>query len=321
MNKKFLILLKIFFTIFLLGVIFYRIDINELLKLYKRINFKYLVPAILAYYFAFLFLSLRWKFLLLEHSSKVRLSEIFKVYLLGMLINTVSPSTLGVDVLRGYLIEKKIKSGKSFAFASVLIDRIVGLFGIFSFAPFGLLFIKGIPNSHILLLFCIFISFSIISLLFVTQSHFFEVNFKKLIKSVPLLGINKKIENFYNSYKTYSKYKKLLFFSFILTIFLQVFFSIQAYYCARTLSFNISPFVFIFIIPLINALNLIPLTISGLGVREAGFYILFSKYFSPESSVSISLLYFLSGVIANLPFGIYLFKSPFKSEKRPKNYL
>lgn len=308
-------------TFFLLGVIFYKIDINEFLKIYKRINFKYLVPAILAYYFAFLFLSLRWKFLLLGYSGKVKLLEIFRVYLLGMLINTVSPSTLGVDVLRGYLIEKKIKSGKSFAFASVLVDRIVGLFGIFSFAPFGLLFLKGIPNSHLLLLFCVIISFSIILILFLTQSNFFERIFKNLIKNIHFGEINKKIERFYDSYKIYSRYKRLLFFSFILTIFLQTFFSIQAYYCARTLSFNISPFIFIFIIPLINALNLIPLTISGLGIREAGFYILFSQYFSPESSVSISFLYFISGVFANLPFGIYLFKSPFESEKEIKNYL
>lgn len=279
-------------------------------------NFFHIILSIVFYYLAFILLSVRWKLLLLDYSKDFTLSEIFKIYLLGMLVNTVSPATLGVDVLRGYMIGEKIKSGKSFAFASVLVDRFVGLFGIFSFAPFGILFIKGIPNSKKLIFVSLLFSFIIIFLFFITWSDLFENIYKKVLAKFPFTSLRDKFYGLYDSFKIYSRYKKLLILSYFLTIFLQSFFSIQAYFCARAISINLSPIVFIFIIPLINSLNSIPLTISGLGIREAGFFALFSSYFSLETSVSLSFLYFISGVVGNIPFAVYLFKSPFKSEKK-----
>ncbi|MEO0270754.1 MAG: lysylphosphatidylglycerol synthase transmembrane domain-containing protein [candidate division WOR-3 bacterium] len=315
MNKKIIFLLKLFLTFIILGFIFYKIDIKEFLSIYRKTNLFHIILSIIFYYLAFVFLSIRWKLLLLEHSRNFTVSEIFKIYLLGMLVNTVSPATLGVDVLRGYMIGEKIKSGKSFAFASVLVDRFIGLFGIFSFAPFGILFLKGIPNSKKLIFISFLFSFLIILLFYISWTDIFENIYKKILSRFPFTSLRDKFFKLYDSFKIYSKHKKLLILSYFLTIFLQTFFSIQAYFCARAISINLSPLVFIFIIPLINSLNSIPLTISGLGIREAGFYALFSSYFSLETSVSLSLLYFISGVVANIPFGVYLFKSPFKSEK------
>ncbi len=316
MNKRLFLFLRILLTLLILGIIFYKIDFRKLISIYKNINFAYLLLAIFFYYLAFILLSLRWKILLIGHSRDFKLSEIFKVYLLGMLVNTISPATLGVDILRGYMISTKIESGKSFAFASVLVDRLTGLFGIFSFVPFSVLILKGLPNpGKIILLFILFALF-IVLIFYISWTPVFERIFKRAVSPIAFLKLNERLMKFYDSYRIYSSHKKLLISAYFLTLLLQATFSIQAYFCAKALSLTLSPFVFIFLIPLINSLNFVPVTISGLGVREAGFYALFSSYFTPESSISISLLYFISGVIANLPFGVYLFKSPFKNEKK-----
>jgi len=316
LNKRLFLFFRILLTFLILGIIFYKIDIRKFISIYKNINLIYLLLAIFFYYLAFVFLSLRWKILLIGHSKDFKLSEIFKVYLLGMLVNTISPATLGVDILRGYMISTKIESGKSFAFASVLVDRLMGLFGIFSFVPFSVLVLKGLPNPGRIILLFIFFAFFIILIFYISWTPGFEILFKRAVSPLSFLKLNERLMKFYDSYKIYSDHKKLLISGYFLTLLLQATFSIQAYFCAKALSLNLSPFVFIFLIPLINSLNFVPVTISGLGVREAGFYALFSSYFTPESSVSISLLYFISGVIANLPFGVYLFKSPFKNEKK-----
>ncbi len=316
MNKRLFLFFRILLTFLILGIIFYKIDFRKFISIYKNINLAYLLLAIFFYYLAFVFLSLRWKILLIGHSKDFKLSEIFKVYLLGMLVNTISPATLGVDILRGYMISTKIESGKSFAFASVLVDRLMGLFGIFSFVPFSVLILKGLPNPGRIILLFIFFAFFIILIFYISWTPAFEKLFKRAVSPLSFLKLNERLMKFYDSYKIYSDHKKLLISGYFLTLLLQATFSIQAYFCAKALSLNLSPFVFVFLIPLINSLNFVPVTISGLGVREAGFYALFSSYFTPESSVSISLLYFISGVIANLPFGLYLFKSPFKNEKK-----
>jgi len=316
LNKKLFLFLRILFTFLILGVIFYKIDFKKFLSIYKNINPFYLLPAIFFYYLAFVLLSLRWKILLIQHGKDFKLSEIFKVYLLGMVVNTISPATLGVDILRGYMISTKIQSGKSFAFASVLVDRLTGLFGIFSFVPFSVFILKGLPNPGRIIFLFILLSLSIIVLFYFSFTPAFEKIFKSAFSPLSFLKLNERLMKFYDAYKIYSAHKKEVISAYFITLLLQSFFSIQAYFCARALSLNLSPFIFVFLIPLINSLNFIPVTISGLGVREAGFYALFSFYFTPESSVSISLLYFASGVVANLPFGVYLFKSPFESEKK-----
>ncbi len=315
MNKKISLFLRILLTFLILGFILYKINIKELLLIYKNINFIYILVAIFFYYFAFLILSLRWKFLLLNYSKKFSINEIFKVYLLGMVVNTISPATLGVDILRSILISKKIEEGKAFAFASVLVDRLMGLIGIFSFVPVSILILKRLENPLKLMFVFISFTFLIIALLYFSWSNFFEKTFRKFISKIKFFGIDEKLLKFYNSYKIYYKYPKILFFSYFLTILLQSSFSIQAFFCAKSLGFDFSPFLFIFLVPLINALNFVPITISGIGIREAGFYVLFSYYLSPEKAVSLSFLYFLTGVFANLPFVYYFFKNPLKNEK------
>ncbi len=316
MNKKLFLLLRILLTFLILGIIFSRIDFKKLISIYRNINFIYIFPAIFSYYLAFIFLSLRWKILLIEHAKDFKLSEIFKIYLLGMLVNTISPATLGVDILRGYMVSTKIQRGKSFAFASVLVDRLIGFFGIFSFVPFSVFILKGFPDLDKIILLSILFALFIILIFYFSWTSFFERVFKRALSPLSFLKLNERLIKFYDSYKVYSNNKKLLISGYFLTLLLQTFFSLQAYFCAKALFFNLSPLVFVFLVPLINSLNFLPVTISGLGVREAGFYVLFSFYFPAEVSISISLLYFISGVVANLPFVIYLFKSPFKDENK-----
>ncbi|MEO0299879.1 MAG: hypothetical protein ABIM58_03755, partial [candidate division WOR-3 bacterium] len=65
MNKKIIFLLKLFLTFIILGFIFYKIDIKEFLSIYRKTNFFHIILSIIFYYLAFVFLSIRWKLLLL----------------------------------------------------------------------------------------------------------------------------------------------------------------------------------------------------------------------------------------------------------------
>ena len=56
----------------------------------------------------------------------------------------------------------------------------------------------------------------------------------------------------------------------------------------------------------INFLSMIPVSISGLGVREGGFVIFFQGILSQEQALALSVLYFLSSVIVSLSGGVLL---------------
>jgi uncharacterized protein (TIRG00374 family) len=298
--------LRIFFSFLILFFIFKKIEIRNLFEGLKKMNYFYFFISFIFYWVTLFFLSYRWKILLIPFLKKsVSIFEIFKVYMLGMLINTITPATAGVDISRGIILSK-YTNGYSRGFASVVVDRITGMIGIFLIAFIFLIFsIKGKGNLFALIL--IFLFLSIFSL-FLFYIPFVKTIFEKI-------KIFNKLLNFYNAINSYKRSFKLVLYSTFLAIPVQISFSLIAFFVAKSFGMNGKINLFIVYVPIINALNVIPFTISGFGIREGAFLIFFKDYFLKEKIILVSIFYWFVSAIGNLPALYYLFKNPFKEEK------
>ena len=56
----------------------------------------------------------------------------------------------------------------------------------------------------------------------------------------------------------------------------------------------------LFFVTAINFIAMIPVTISGIGVREGGFVLLFSAYMTKEAALSLSLTYYITSVAVSI---------------------
>ena len=300
------LVLRILFSFLILFFIFKKIEIKYLFEGLKDINYFYFFISFIFYWITLFFLSYRWKILLIPFLKKsISIFEIFKVYMLGMLINTITPATTGVDISRGIILSK-YTNGYSKGFASVLVDRITGMIGIFLIAfIFSIFSLKGKENLFILIL--IFLILSIFSL-FLFYIPFIKRIFEKI-------KIFKKLLNFYYAMNSYKKNFKLILYSTFLAMPVQISFSLIAFFVSKSFGIEGSINLFILYVPIINALNVIPFTISGFGIREAGFLIFFKDYFLKEKIILTSIFYWLVSAIGNLPALYYLFKNPLKEEK------
>ena len=82
---------------------------------------------------------------------------------------------------------------------------------------------------------------------------------------------------------------------------------------ARALSLSIPLTAAAVFVPLVSLAGMVPVSVNGLGVREALYILLFGRIGIPaELAVSLALLYFGVTVIASLPGGLVyaLQKSP-----------
>jgi uncharacterized protein (TIRG00374 family) len=250
------------------------------------------------YLFATYLSSVRWRLLI---PTPVPTVKLFSMYLIGGFFNTYMPGTIGGDAVKAYYLKntlKKIESGSgaflpegrelTIAIASVFMDRYVGVLALLlvniAVLPIGYSQIKGLPVSESLI--WIMLGVSAVSLLAGVVMFKFRIRGRLAFFS-----------NIYDYFDHYSSKKSSLFATFFLSVVLQFINFVAVYILARGLSINISFAVLIIFMPAIVLISFVPLSISGLGIREGAFaFFLGAVGVSTDMAVTLSLVWFLSMV-------------------------
>ncbi|MCL5977712.1 MAG: flippase-like domain-containing protein [Nitrospirae bacterium] len=261
----------------------------------SRLNPLIFITACGAYLFMIWLSSVRWN-LLIPH--KIKTSKLFSIYMIGSFFNTYMPGIIGGDAVKAYYLSKELKSlgvegnspthELSIAIASVFMDRYIGFTAILfiSMAAFPLAFayLDGTPVRWLMpIVLVVFIGGSIV---------IFKFRIGERIKF---------LFRVYEYFHLYSRKRDVLLKAFIYSVILQGLNIGVVYFLSRGLSLEISFFHIVVFLPIIILISFIPVSISGIGLREGAFIILLGTAgVSPEMSVALSLVWFLSYVIASL---------------------
>lgn len=82
---------------------------------------------------------IRWCYLVRALEVPLRLKEAFRVGFLGYLVNLAPLGIIGGDVLKGWMLAKNRRGHRVKVFASVVIDRLIGLYMLFVVATAAIL--------------------------------------------------------------------------------------------------------------------------------------------------------------------------------------
>lgn len=211
--------------------------------------------------------------------------------MIGSFFNTLLPGIIGGDAVKAYYLYKET-GNSGIAMASVFMDRYVGFVSLMFITlialPFGISYIKGTELEYL---------FPGIVLAFIAGSiAFFRLRIGGSIKML------REFYSFFDAYRDFNKSSMVLLKSLILSVIIQIMNMMAVYIISHGLGIGISFLSIMLFIPLIVTVSMVPLSISGLGVREGAFVILFGKVgIRPEVAISISLLWFISVVIGSLP--------------------
>ena len=282
--------------IVVLLIILAKIDVNKLLQILVNVNLIFLVTAIILNIPQLFLKSLRWNRLLLIQGINYSKITSFLTYMSSLYIGFVTPGRLGEFIKAVYLkSDKGISLSKGMS--SVLVDRlfdlylliILGLIGIWKFDILGKL-----SNTSLFLL-IIFVLFPLIILNKQLMGKLIGLIYKFVIKKKAQLRdkIEERFEDFYNGINQLINLE--LIFSALLTCLSYLVFFIQCYLIAIAMGISINFITITLFMVISNLISFIPISISGLGTRDATLIYLFSLInLTPELAVSYAFLVFIT---------------------------
>lgn len=284
-NKIIVLIGKISVSSGLLYLVISKTGIDKVVSTLKGINPLSFLLAISIYIFAIYLSSIRWRLLLHEGFE---LKKLFSLYFIGSFFNHLLPGIIGGDAVKAYYLYRDTGKGSS-AVASVFMDRYIGftalmLVGLTAF-PFGLRYFKGSYIEWVL---------PLIVVLFIIVSFF--IFGLRVGKGIKLLS------GFYDYFELYKGKKTVIIKTFFISVIVQIIIIFAVYVLSRGLKVNVPLLPLFIFVPVISTIATIPISIAGIGVREASFILLFGTLgISPVQATAVSFTWFLSVATGSLP--------------------
>ena len=284
-NKAAFLAFKLAVSGLSLYLVFSKAGPAEILAMMKRIGPLYFLGACLIYLTAQGVSTLRWKLLLPE---KFTFKKLFSLYMIGAFFNSFLPGLIGGDVVKAYYLNKDARK-LSLTLASIFMDRYFGyaalmFIGTLAF-PFALGYFKGAVYQWIMpLIVCAFIVGSFL---------FFGLQLGRRFRTV---------SEFYEYFASLKSRKDVIVKAFLLSLCIQLLGFMGVALLASALGEDIPILLLFVFLPIIITITTVPISISGLGVREGAFVVLLGLIgIKPELATSLSLSWFFSSFVGSIP--------------------
>jgi len=292
-KKIFSIILRVGISIALLVFLFRQVDEKALFEIIRGANKLLLVAAFLIYGLIYVLCLWRWEMLLRAFEVKLPIKRIIISFAGGIFFNMFLPSTIGGDFVRSVDLATHTKKPRQIV-ATVLLDRLSGYIGLVTVALLALLFGWKLIQDRSTLICIILITLLLIMVLFVFFNSFIFSKLNKFFDSPGAGKIKEAIGNLHEEIHYFKNHKKLIAENLILSFFIQVVSPVSFYIIALSLGIKINMAYFFIFLPIIGAITLLPISIGGLGLRDATTIFFFAKAgVGKDLAFAMSLLSFI----------------------------
>lgn len=283
----------------LLALILYKIDLENLVTILKSINIIFILLALSVNIPTTTIMILRWKRIIYASDLKISFKNTLFSYLKGASLGAITPGKIG-ELYRAKYLKEETKTNIGIALSTVVMDRI---FDIFSLLILGFISILILPLLYALKSFPILFLLTVISAFCFLLFLFMNEKMMRLILK-PIFNIiipqkhKEKIEfHFDEFYKGLRAIKVNTYVICIMyTLIIWFLNSFMLYLLSLSLELNVPLWFMVIALPITTLVNLIPISISGIGTSQASFIFLFAlRNVPPESAVALSFLFMIFG--------------------------
>jgi uncharacterized protein (TIRG00374 family) len=266
---------RLTFGLLLIAALLYRFDPAAVLSTILSANPVLLLLAPAVYSITFLILSLRWRRILHALGEDLPLSDAYQAFAGGMILSDLTPGRIG-DLSRSLLVKDRVALNKGLA--SVVIDRYADLLTIFLLGMYGMLFLAQRSPYLLLASSLILMILASTSLIWLRRSFVLGV---LRSRSSCFMVIANALEDAICDLRGV---KGLMAGSVLVTIIAWITHALRIAIIARSVGYDIPLTMLILGMPLVSALSLIPVTVSGLGLVEGGLAVLLSGVGVPAAT-------------------------------------
>ena len=267
----------------LIAVLLYRFNPEVVFSTIISASVGYILLAVMVYAITFSILSIRWRTILRSMGKNIKFLSAYQAFANSMIISDLTPGRIG-EFSRPFLVRDKVDLGRGIA--SVAVDRYADILTILILGLSGM--VLWVQDGIYLILACLTIlSIVIFSLAFWFKRHL-------IINRIGRLG-SSRISRFFcgldEALNEVTDIRSLMVKSVLLTAVAWITHALRIVLIAKSIGYDAPMMMLFFFQPLISALAIIPLTISGLGLVEGGLAALLTGLGIPiAAGISIALL-------------------------------
>ncbi len=245
--------------------------------------------AAVLFLFSLLTITFRLHAILRVQNVHIAIPWLYYLGLVGQFFNVFLPSSVGGDVAKAYYVYRH--SGRKIeSFTSVLLDRILGFFAMNCYAMLALAWYgREMDHPGVRRGVWIMVALGVFAVVFFMSKRVAR-RFKILGVFVPSARLKSRLKDVYHAIHQYRGHPLVLLWTLLISFVAQAFFIFLNYLLGRSIGLDVPLGLYFFLIPLIAAIAMAP-SISGLGVREAGFTYLFSFHVPAHEAVALALLH------------------------------
>ena len=283
--------------ILILFYIIYTLDFEKIKTAFLSIHPSYILLALSITLPRVLIRNTAWQMIQREQKISINYWMSLRILLIGFFYSSITPGYIG-HLMRIPYLKEETKQPYGKLFINVFLEVMIRAFSLYIMVTIGLLLILDLSYemTNILIIWIIWILVMITILLFFIKKERGEKILFTLVKYFIPMKLKKNTKNFFKTfYEDIPQIKKLVI-PFLLGAVTWVIVFSQEYMYVLALGLKIPYLYFLLLFPLANVAGFIPITVGGLGVREAAGILIFTTIFavSKEEILVVSLLGFLT---------------------------
>ena len=300
-------LVKLAITAALYVAVFYKTDVDKIWARLQAVSPGWVVLGVLVYAGGQWLSAWRWWLLLRPVRLDVPYLRMVAFYFIGMFFNIFLPTIVGGDAVKAILLTRET-GAPARSTMSVFMERNVGLFALLTIATAAAFVappveVRGFNLLQLTLL--VFAGFVAANIALANRPAYRLVDY--LVAMTPLARIRSRAASLYEALVPYreSRWRGLIAAATAQSFLFQAVVILVVFLNAKALGLSVSVPALAVFVPLISLAGMLPVSVNGLGIREALYLLLFGRIGVPaDAAVLMAFLYFAVTLAASLPGGV-----------------
>ena len=289
----------------LLYMLINRVDVAALGQALIHANIGAVVLAVIGLTFTVSLNALRWRIIVGQLGGRVSAQTALAGTFEGMFFNLFLPTIVGGDAVKAVLLARET-GAPARATMSVFMERNTGLCALLAVA---LVAAYDAPAVHLFgvslvaLVWLLSLGYVIANVTLMSPMAYHLVD--RVIAATPLSRMRPRAATLYQAVAPYKAAVPTLAAALVLSLAFQLLVIAVVFLNARALNLVVPISAVAVFVPLVSLAGMVPVSVNGLGVREALYILLFGQIgVTAEVAVSLALLYLAVTVVASLPGGV-----------------
>lgn len=239
---------------------------------------------------------IRWGILLAVQGLSMRPARLASIYFIGHFFNAFMLGATGGDLVKAYYIARETHRKKAEVVMTVVIDRLIGLYGLFLIAAAMMAVQFGYYRAHpatwgpALFVAALLVAGTLIPLIALQKHWFARIGI--LRRTFERLPGRELIERLYGAFYVYRQHPRIVVVTLAMSVVIHSSLIFAVVFLSHALREPVSILLAYTLAPLAFCIAAIPITPGGWGVRELLFTeLLGTAGVSAESAVAMSVIF------------------------------